>query len=104
MKKILFLAKSDIYNSLTFFQGEEGSERSLSSRSLSPAKTPGPFSPMLKSPSLEDMSDKKDIKIKELEDTIKLLMGKLAACDDSGEVNGHNKEETGVEEEIIEES
>ena len=46
------------------------------------------------------MSDKKDIKIKELEDTIKLLMEKLAACDDSGEVNGHNKEEKGSDEEI----
>ena len=79
--------------SLLFFQGEEGLIRSLSSRSLSPAKTPGPFSPLLKSPLLEDVSDKKDIKIKELEDTVKLLMEKLAACDDSGEVNGHTKEE-----------
>ena len=67
---------------------------------MSPAKTPGPFSPLLKSPSLEDVSDKKDIKIKELEDTIKLLMEKLAACDDRGEVNGHHKEEKESDEEI----
>ena len=57
-------------------------ERSLSSRSLSPTKTQGSYSPLLKSPFMDEMSDYKDVKIKELEDIIKVLMEKLAVCGD----------------------
>ena len=75
-------------------------ERSFSSRSLSPTKTQNSFSPVPKSPSLnnmEEMSDFKDIKIKELEDTIKVLMEKLSAC-------GGGEENFPAKTEVVEEN
>ena len=73
---------------MVFFKGEDNLERSLSSRSLSPTKTQSSFSPLPKSPSLDEVSDYKDVKIKELEETIKVLMAKLEACTENKEVNG----------------
>ena len=49
---------------------------------------------------MEDVSDYRDIKIKELEDTIKVLMKKLEVCEDDGQVNGiDNNEDDDIQEE-----
>ena len=51
---------------------------------------------------MDEMSDFKDVKIKELEDTIKVLMQKLAVCGD-GQVNGvHDRNDEDLEEDTIE--
>ena len=50
---------------------------------------------------MDEMSDYKDVKIKELEDTIKVLMEKLAVCGD-GQVNGVNGNNEDLEEDTIE--
>ena len=71
-------------------------ERSLSSGSLSPTKTPASFSPLPKSPSMDEVSDAKDVKIQELEDTIKRLMEKLEACGEDRDVNGDDYNEDGL--------
>jgi hypothetical protein len=87
-------------------QGEETLERS-------PTKTQGSYSPLPKSPSMDEMSDYKDVKIKELEDTIKVLMEKLSVCGDGQmngidpnyealEVNGVDHNDGDMEEDIIE--
>ena len=76
-------------------------ERCISSRSLSPTKTQGSYSPLSKSPSMDEMPDYKDVKIKELEDTIKVLLKKLAVCGD-GEVNGVGHEDEDLEEDTLE--
>jgi hypothetical protein len=48
-----------------------------------------------------EMSDDKDVKIKELEDTIKALMEKLAVCGD-GQVNGVDHNDEDLEEDTLE--
>ena len=50
---------------------------------------------------MDEMSDYKDVKIKELEDTIKVLMEKLAVCGD-GQTNGVNGNDEDLEEDRIE--
>ena len=44
---------------------------------------------------MDDVSDDKDVKIRELEDTIKVLMEKLNVCENDVQTNGvdHNEEE-----------
>ena len=50
---------------------------------------------------MDEMSNYKDVKIKELEDTIKVLMEKLAVCGD-GEVNGVDHIDEDLEEDTLE--
>ena len=52
---------------------------------------------------MDEMSDFKDVKIKELEDTIKVLMEKLAVCGD-GQMNGVNGNDEDLEEDTIEQT
>jgi hypothetical protein len=54
-----------------------------------------------KFPTMDEMPDYKDVKIKELEDTIKVLMEKLAVCGDV-QVNGVHHNDEDLEEHTIE--
>ena len=64
--------------------------------------TPGPFSPFTKSPSMDDVSDDKDVKIRELEDTIKVLMEKLNVCGNDVQTNGVDHKEEEVVKDTVE--
>ena len=50
---------------------------------------------------MDDVSDDKDVKIRELEDTIKVLMEKLNVCGNDEQTNGvDHKEEEAVEDTV----